>query len=175
MVWAMHVRMASSLAAQAWCQRGRTWGLENLSSLFRNVRPSQSGRSKMICAGERLQSGSGVLCTQESVVIKVTCGSGVRHQQAFCRFNCNFCPAVGLGEAQLLCVACYELGAAITGTPNMAKKECRWRSRPAELRNHCQLTSLESLPSLIVGLLLRGTVVVSTIVKEICEDFLKWC
>ena len=60
-VRAMHVRMASSLAAQAWRQRRRTWGLENLSSLFKNVRPSQSGRSKMICAGERLQSGSGVL------------------------------------------------------------------------------------------------------------------
>ena len=38
--------------------------------------------------------------TQESVVIKVTCGSGVRHQQAFCHFNCNFCPAVGLWEAR---------------------------------------------------------------------------
>lgn len=36
-------------------------GFENFSSRLAKVRVSRRGRPNMICAGERLQSGSGVL------------------------------------------------------------------------------------------------------------------
>ena len=54
---------ASSLAAHAWCQSGHTFEFENFSS--RSIKESVSlrGRPNMICAGEMLQSGSGVLCS----------------------------------------------------------------------------------------------------------------
>ena len=54
------VRRASSLAAHAWRQRGWMWGLENFSSSLTKDRVSRRGRPKIICPGERLQSGSGV-------------------------------------------------------------------------------------------------------------------
>ena len=59
-VQASLVRRASSLAAHAWRQRGLMWGLENFSSWLTKDSVSRRGRPKIICAGERLQSGSGM-------------------------------------------------------------------------------------------------------------------
>ena len=57
----IRVRRASSFAAHAWRQRGRTFGLENFSNLLTKDNVSRRGRPNIICAGDRLQSGSGVL------------------------------------------------------------------------------------------------------------------
>ena len=59
-VWAILVRRASSLAVHAWRQSGRMCGLENFSNRLTKVSESRRGRPKIICAGDRLQSRSGV-------------------------------------------------------------------------------------------------------------------
>ena len=54
------VRNAFSLADQASRQIGFMWGLVYFSRRFTKERESRMGRPKMICAGDKLQSGSGV-------------------------------------------------------------------------------------------------------------------
>ena len=54
-------RRASSFADHAWRQVVLMCGLENFSSRLANDSESRSERPKIICAGETLQSGSGVL------------------------------------------------------------------------------------------------------------------
>ena len=55
------MQRASSFAAHAWHHVGRTLGFEYFSSRLTNESVSLSGQPKMICAGDMLQSGSGVL------------------------------------------------------------------------------------------------------------------
>ena len=54
-------RSAFSFEAHAARHIGLTWGFVNFSRRFTKDRESRMGRPKMICAGDRLQSGSGVL------------------------------------------------------------------------------------------------------------------
>ena len=58
---AILVRMASSLAVQASRHSERMFGLEDFSKRLTKERASRSGWSNTICAGDTLQSGSGVL------------------------------------------------------------------------------------------------------------------
>ena len=57
----IRVQSASSFAARAWRQVGRTLGFAYFSRRLTNESVSLSGRPKMICAGDMLQSGLGVL------------------------------------------------------------------------------------------------------------------
>ena len=78
-------------------------GFENFSRWFTNERESLRGRPKMIYAGDRLQSGSGVLrscnMARKKRSVEAACRAGIGHQGALGSFNCDFCSAVWLREA----------------------------------------------------------------------------
>ena len=59
-VFEKRVRNAFSLADHASRHIGLMWGLEYFSRRFANESESRIGRPKIICAGDKLQSGSGV-------------------------------------------------------------------------------------------------------------------
>ena len=129
-------------------------GFENFSRQLTNENESLRGRPNRICAGERLQSGSGVLrscnmarkkrswsrlpvgpvldCRRHLAVFTATSAQpfdwGKLTEDTRCRTpqrrGKSCVPlAVNSGPPSL------EIS---SGTPNVAKRERRWRTRPAE-------------------------------------------
>ena len=148
------VRSACSFAAHASRQSGRMYGFEYFSSLLTNVKESRRGRPKMIWAGDRSQSLSGVFLSWSmarkkrswlrlpvGLVLHISrrfaaltatsarpldCGNATedtRWRTPQRRRNCSVWVAVNSGPPSL---------DSSSGTPKVANRARRWRTRPAE-------------------------------------------
>ena len=124
---------ACSLAAHAWHQSGRTSGFENFSSRLMKGSVSHRGLPKMICAGEMLQSGLGVLhscriARRKRLQSTLPVGPVLDTRRCLAVFYCHLCSAiqlrkVGWGHSisyspeaeEGLCTTSSKFGATITG------------------------------------------------------------
>ena len=150
----IRVLRASSLAAHAWRHSGRMLGFEYFSRRLTNARESRRGRPKMICAGERLQSGSGVfrswsMARRKRLWSRLPVGPvfDVRSRLAVLTATSALPLDCGKLTEEIRCrtpqsrrksSVCFDVNSgppslvSSSGTPNVPKKGRRWRTSPAE-------------------------------------------
>ena len=154
MVRAIRVRRASSFASQACRQSGRTCGLENFSNRLMNRSESLRGRPKIICAGDRLQSRSGVfrscnMARRKRSWSRLPVGPVLDIRRRLADFTATSARPFDWGKAteEIRCLIPHSWRkffvwlatnsgppslASSSGTPKVAKQVRRWRTRPAE-------------------------------------------